>query len=448
MHLRPADIGRPVADVGLNLPASDFVPLFHNVLETLTPGEMEVQDREGRWYLLRASPYRTADNRIDGVVALLVDVDRFRRGERDLRAARDFQASVIENLPSAVVAIDFGLRIRLANVAFRSLVGIERDDLEGRSLLDLASALWGLDEPLRAHLESLRNSDDEGGRFVFEHRTAGDNARVLDIRGCALKNGKDLHLLVTIQDVTAHKDVERFPALEGERLAREVASTTCELRRTQEELRALAASLFQSQEEERRRVARELHDGISQKLALLEIGAQQVEPRIAADPGGARTELQRVRTAIGELSEEVRRISHGLHPSVIEDLGVGPAIRSLAEDFRERERMIVTFRAQNVPEGVPVEIATGLYRIAQEALRNVTKHAGKTHVKVLLEGESRRICLQVIDAGKGFDVEARRMGLGLIGIAERARAMQGTLTVESEPGKGTRVAVAVLLPEC
>jgi signal transduction histidine kinase len=118
----------------------------------------------------------------------------------------------------------------------------------------------------------------------------------------------------------------------------------------------------------------------------------------------------------------------------------------MVEDFRDRERMIVTFRAQNVPDGIPLEIATGLCRIAHEALRNVAKHAGDTHVKLLLRGGPGRILLQVTDAGKGFDLRARRLGLGLIGMEERARIMRGTLTVESQPGDGTRLTVDVPLP--
>jgi two-component system CheB/CheR fusion protein len=446
MNLSAADLGRPLNSIRLNLLPAGFARLFHQVLESLTPGEMDVEDDEGRSYVLRASPYRTADNRIGGVVLALVDVERFRRREKELLDARDFALSQIESMPTALVVVDLGLRIRGVNEAFRNLAGIGKEDLSGRSFPDLASARWGLDEPLRTHLENLRNSKDVGGRFMFEHMTSGEKARVLDIRGCGLKGGKGASLLVTVQDITAHKDVERFLALEGERLASEVANTARELGRAQDELRALAASLLQSQEEERRRVARELHDDISQKLALLEIDAQQVEPQINADPARARSEVERLRASIADLSEEVRRISHALHPSAIEDLGVGPAIRSLVEDFREREEMIVTFRAQAIPEGIPLEVATGLYRITQEALRNISKHAGKTHVKVLLDGEARRIRLQVIDSGKGFDPQARRLGLGLISIGERARIMQGTVSIESKPGEGTRIAVDVPLP--
>jgi signal transduction histidine kinase len=247
-------------------------------------------------------------------------------------------------------------------------------------------------------------------------------------------------------DINAHKPMERLPTVDRERLAEEVDSTRPESGRTHKELRALAAGLFISQEEERRCIARELHNDISQKLALLEIDVQQVEPKIESNPAQARKELESLRTAIGDLSEEVRRISYRLHPSAIEDLGIAPAIRSLAEDFGEREEMTVTFLAENVPDNIPLEIATAMYRITQEALRNVAQHAGRTPVQVLLTGESGRLRLQVIDAGKGFDLRARTAGLGLIGAGERVWIMRGVLAIESKPGEGTRLSVDIPIP--
>ena len=446
LNLRPQDIGRPFTDIRPNLRAINLETLFQEVLDTLSPRQMEVEDGDGHWYLLRVGPYRTADNRIEGVVVVFVDIDQFRSNRQELRDALDVARGLIGCVPLPLAVIDLGFRIRLANEAFRGLADIRQGDVDGRSLPDLAAALWGLEEPLRTHLQNLRTSLDPNSRFGFEYRTPGEKRGVLDIRGFVLHSGKQSYLVVTVEDITADKERERALTLESDRMAGEAAFTTRELVRTQEELRALAASLFTSQEEERRRVARELHDDISQKLALLEIDAQQLEPQITGNPARARTDLERVRAAIGELSEEVRRISHALHPSVIEDLGLTPAIRSMVEDFRDRERMIVTFRAQNVPDGIPLEIATGLCRIAHEALRNVAKHAGDTHVKLLLRGGPGRILLQVTDAGKGFDLRARRLGLGLIGMEERARIMRGTLTVESQPGDGTRLTVDVPLP--
>ena len=194
-------------------------------------------------------------------------------------------------------------------------------------------------------------------------------------------------------------------------------------------------------------MARELHDDISQKLAVLEIDTQQVSQQLSQDSRGATAGLEHLRTGLAALSDNVRRISHTLHPSVIDDLGLVPGIRSLVEDFRERESMIATFAAQEVPGDVPPSIAIGLYRITQEALRNVSKHAGRTHVKITLRGSPGQIRLQVADAGEGFDVQQRRSGLGLISMEERARMMEGTFTIESDLGEGTRITVDVPLPK-
>jgi two-component system CheB/CheR fusion protein len=237
--------------------------------------------------------------------------------------------------------------------------------------------------------------------------------------------------------------VERLLGLERERLRCEVASAARELGRTQEELRALAGGLFTSQEDERRRVARELHDDIAQRFAMLEIESQKIDAYVGVNPERVRELIENLRAGIASASDEVRRIAHALHPSALEDLGITPALRALVENFRGNEEMIVTFSATDAPVRLPIEIATALYRIAQEALRNASKHAGRAHVKVLLRSTPSGIQLQVADSGEGFDLQSPRVGLGLISMEERARLMGGTLAVESKVGEGTRITVDV-----
>lgn len=449
MNLRTPDIGRPISDIRLNLNVSALEPLFTEVLETLTPHELEVQDREGHWYLLRVRPYRTTDNKIDGVVVVLLDVDQLRRSQQELRDARDFARSVIENVPLPLAVVDLELRIRFCNDAFRILAGRPSEDLEHRSLPEIASATWGLQGLLNTRLDELRKSKVDGNNFEFQFRTPGDSSRAFNITGRVLKPDRETFLLVTIEDLTPHTKLEDMLSIERERLANQVESAAQELGRTQQELRALAGSLFTSQEDERRRVARELHDDISQKLAVLEIDTQQIEdqlPRGSGDSSSILPDLDRVRNGIGALSEDVRRLSHALHPSVLDDLGLASGIRSLVEDFRERENMIVTFTAQKVPEKLQGPTTINLYRITQEALRNVAKHAGRTHVKVILKGDESTLHLQIIDSGEGFDTEQRRSGLGLISMEERARMLGGTFRIESELGEGTKINVDVPLP--
>jgi two-component system, chemotaxis family, CheB/CheR fusion protein len=399
--------------------------------------------------MLRVRPYRTNDNKIEGVVVVLLDIDQLRRGEQELRDARDFSRSVLESVPLPLAVVDLELRVRAANDAFRALAGVTGEQIDRRSLPDLAAVAWGLDEPLRQRLEELRAAAESNthARFEFDFTVPGGKSKVFQVRGRVLKPDSGMFLLVTLEDVTPQLEATRMLAEDRERLSREAETAARELGRTQENLRALAGSLLNSQENERRRVARELHDDICQKLAALEISAQQVAQRMAGHPEEAFAELEHVRAGISSLSDDVRSISHRIHPAVIEDLGLVPALRGLVEDFREREHMIATFSARGVRDHLPVEIASGLYRIAQEALRNVAKHAGKTHVKVALSGNTEAIRLQVIDAGEGFDIHERRSGLGLISMEERTRMMRGAFRIQSELGEGTRVVVDVPLAE-
>jgi two-component system CheB/CheR fusion protein len=446
MNVRASDVGRPFSELRMKLNVDDLTPLFSDVLESLNAREIEVQDRDGRWYLLRVRPYRTTDNKIDGLVVALVDIDQLRRSQQELRTARDFSRSIIEGIPLPLAVVDSEFRIRATNKAFCKLTNLSDGDLERRSLPGLAASTWGLDNELTGKLENLRNAQKIGESFEFEHTANGNNAHCFRIRGCVLQPDGEQFLLVTVEDIGAHKEAERVLKADKERLASEVEVTTQALGRSKDELRALAANLFTSQEEERRRIARELHDDISQRLAVLEIDGDQAVRSISSDAVAAKRAMERIRAAMARLSEDVRLMSHRLHPSMIEDLGLKAALRTLTDEFGEREHMIVTFSSENVPENLPLETATALYRITQEALRNVSKHAGQTHTRVSLKGTPDRLQLHVADFGHGFDLEAERHGLGLVSMEERARQIGATLQLQSALGEGTRITITVPLP--
>ncbi|HEY7209311.1 MAG TPA: CheR family methyltransferase [Bryobacteraceae bacterium] len=441
MNVRASDIGRPFGDIRLNLNTDNLEPLFSEVLDTLGAREIEVQDREGHWYLLRVRPYRTTDNKIDGVVVVLVDIDQLRRSQQELRDARDFARSIIESIPLPLVVVDNQLRIRSTNEAFCKLAGAGAQSLELRMLPDLAVALWGMEQPLRAHLENLQTNGSTERSFEFEHKTTVDKPCILLVRGCVLEPDGQQFLLVTFEDVTAHREVERLLKAEQERLASAVESTTKELDRNREELRALAGSLFTTQEEQSRVLARELHDDISQRMAAIHINGDQIFQLVEEDPRAAKAKIEQCLAQIAQLGDDMRMLSHRLHPSIIEDLGLAPALRSLTEEFGERENMITSFLGQDLPAEIPVAVATGLYRIAQEALRNIAKHAGRTHVKVLLKGDGGSLEMQIADAGWGFDPAQRQPGLGLISMKERARLIGASVDVQSSVGHGTQVTV-------
>ena len=445
INVRPSDVGRPFGDIRLNLDVEGLEERLLEVLDTLAAQEMEVQDRDGRWYLLRVRPYRTTDNKIEGLVLVLVDIDQHRRSQQELRDARDFAASVIASIPLPLVVVDSEWKMYSLNDAFCTLTGLGRQALEGRPVVEMTAGLWSMDAPLRAMLDKLQNGPAEDTSFDFDQRLTPDTTRTLRVQGRPLQPHGDRFLLVTFDDITANKEMQTLLKREGERLATQVALTTRELDRSREELRALTDSLTTSQEDERRRLARELHDDVSQRLALLDLDCGAALALWGSDAAAARQKVEQVRMRIGEVSGDVRTLSHRLHPAIIEHLGVAAALESLLDEFAKRDGMLTTFFSSGVPEGLPVEVSTGLYRITQTALRNVTKHAGKAHVKVSLIGNDGNLRLEVVDSGAGFDTEQHSPGLGLVSMKERARLIGATLAVESEPRRGTRVKVCVPL---
>jgi signal transduction histidine kinase len=160
-----------------------------------------------------------------------------------------------------------------------------------------------------------------------------------------------------------------------------------------------------------------------------------------------REQLVNLRKHIEELSKDVREISHRLHPSILDDLGLTAALDELSQEFSTREGIKVLFTQEAVPPAIPAEVAGCLYRIAQEAIHNVLKHARADYVRMSLSGDSRGIHLSIHDTGVGFDSEAKlgRRGLGIISMKERVLLVHGEFSIHSQPGQGTEVRVFVPL---
>lgn len=232
---------------------------------------------------------------------------------------------------------------------------------------------------------------------------------------------------------------------DGEPCMLQVSEDITERKKVERTLRELGARMLMAQEEERRRVARELHDDFSQRLALLAIDLEQLAQRPPATRQDWESRVRSMWSQTQELTSDVHRLSHQLHPSKLEDLGLVTAVRSYCHELSKQTKLTVKFSDANVPRSLPREIALCLYRIVQEALRNVIKHSGSKTAVVELMAGSREICLAVSDSGKGFDMEASRggEGLGLASMRERVRSLGGELSICSRPTQGTRVAVRI-----
>jgi signal transduction histidine kinase len=236
-------------------------------------------------------------------------------------------------------------------------------------------------------------------------------------------------------DVTDQKQVEE--ALR----AREQS-----LRHTREGLRRLAAKLLHAQEEERRRIAREMHDDWTQRLTVLSIDIAKVEKHIGA-PEKALPLLRAIQEQLVSLSEDVHALSRQLHPSILDDLGLVEALRSECASFSRRERIAVCYRPDRIPNTLSKDVALCVYRVAQEALRNLAKHAAVNEAWVSLIASDSELLLRVQDKGVGFDPArvGSQPGLGLSSMEERVHLIQAKLSVTSAPGRGTTVEVRVPL---
>ena len=216
-------------------------------------------------------------------------------------------------------------------------------------------------------------------------------------------------------------------------------------RRAESEARNLGGRLITAHEDERRRLARELHDDVTQRLAALAIQAAKLE----GSPAGAesRESVSSMRDGLVELSEDVHALSYRLHPTVIEDLGLVEALRAECDRVARNEPIRVELDASAVPVKLPADAAVGLFRVAQEALRNVARHAKASDVQVALHGGNGRLVLAVRDNGSGFEDSRKETGasLGIASMRERMRQLDGSLDVDSAPGRGTTITAWVPL---
>ena len=217
-----------------------------------------------------------------------------------------------------------------------------------------------------------------------------------------------------------------------------------EIQVAQENLEALSKRLVDAQEEERRNISRELHDEVGQTLSALLVELGNVAAEVPAEQQALAARLQSAKT-LGESSvNAVRNMSLLLRPSMLDDFGLVPALHWQAREMSRRTGMNVTVDAEDLPDTLPDEHKTCIYRLVQEALNNAAKHSAATSVKIRVEEQPERLRVKIEDNGKGFDTSTTR-GMGLVGMEERVRHLKGILRVDSIVGQGTNIAVELPL---
>ncbi len=216
--------------------------------------------------------------------------------------------------------------------------------------------------------------------------------------------------------------------------------------RAEETLVNLSGRLINAQEEERKRIARELHDDLNQRMALLSIELAQLGERVQKRRG-LRPLVHSLQTKAQEISTEIHRLSYRLHPSKLDHLGLSAAVESLCVEFSGSGRLKVEFHDEGFPAILPKDVSLCVFRITQESLRNCLKHSGARKARVVLEKFEGGVRLSVSDDGSGFDLrsDALKKGLGFTSMRERLHLVGGEMRIQSQPLRGTRIEISVPL---
>ena len=358
----------------------------------------------------------------------MVDISDRKQAEEALQDSEEQLRLITDALPVCISYVDKKQRYQFNNKTYEDWFGLSRSELKGRHLKEVLGA--SAYELIRGAVEEALSGQAVNFEATLPYVGGGERYVVADFIPYVADQGKVMGFFVLATDISERNRVEK--ALRKSETA---------LRQSRESLRTLAGRLMSAQEDERRRIAQELHDDINQQMAGLVIGIETLEqqlPKSARPLGKTLTEL---RGQAADLSDQIRHFAHRLHPSILDHLGLVPALKSYCEEFSQQTGVRATFRHREVPSEFPHELALCLYRVAQESLTNTVKHSGAKQARLSLTGTRDLLRLTVTDRGIGFSPEAggNKRGIGLISMAERVRVLSGSLLVQSQPGGGTRV---------
>ena len=355
-------------------------------------------------------------------LAAIRDISERRQAEEALQAERQRLFKLLDGLPAYIYLRSRDYYLVYVNQSFRKQFG----DPAGRSCYEI---LHGRQQP--CEVCPCTKVFETGKPEKWEWTSKSGCTYQLYAYPFADVDGTPLVLEMGM-DITQHKQAE-----EGLRISEEA------LRQSQYRYRTLAGHLLTAQEAERKRLARELHDDLSQRLAALAMEAETLERQTPLLTGADHIRLKEMKDKLVELSIDVHAMSRRLHPSILDDLGLVDAVASECAMFRKRGGIAVNYRVENIGREVPPNVAVCLYRIVQEALRNISRHAGATEVRISLVGENQAIRLSIRDNGRGFDPaqKTNKVGLGLDSMKERAYLIGGDFSAKSQPGQGTVIEV-------
>jgi len=372
------------------------------------------------------SPIKDSTGRLVGFCKLAHDITERKRAEQLLQEtnrALKTQTAVLQSqeellkifvkhVPAAVAMLDRDMRYLQVSDRWCLDFSLDSSQLLGRSHYEIFPEIP--DRWKQLHRRALSGETFRAEEDPWD-RKGGTTWLRWEIRPWQNLDGMPGGILIFSEDITRRKQVE-------------------------ESLSEIPRKLIEAQEQERTRIGRELHDDISQRLALLSLQMQQLQddPLILSE---ARRRIGELQKQTSELATDVQSLSHELHSAKLQYLGITGAMRGFCQEFGEQQKAEIDFQTHDLVSPMPPDTALCFYRVLQEALHNSAKHSGVRHFEVRLWGTSDEIHLTVADSGAGFDREAAKTsrGLGLTSMQERLRLVGGALSIESQPRRGTTI---------
>ncbi len=389
----------------------------------LTKGEWRVVWADGsvHWIAGRWQVFMDASGEPIRMIGVNIDITERKRAEEAVRESEDRLRLLLDSTEEAIYGIDLEHRCTFCNPACLRTLGYERvDQVLGKNMHDLlhhsrADGTFFPVEECRVHRVTQTGEGVHAEDEVF-WRANGTSFPVEYWSYPQRREEKVVGAVVAFIDITERKLAEAA-------------------------LANVSRKLIEAHEQERTRIGRDLHDDVVQRLALLSIELEGVQQDVPDAASELRTRIGALRSETTEITNDVQLLSHELHSSKLEYLGIVGAAKNFCKEFSERQKVEIDFQSHDLPTGLPSELSLSLFRVLQEALRNATKHSGVKRFEVRLWGSTGEVHLTVSDLGAGFDTEAamKSTGLGLTSMQERLRLVGGELSINSQPKGGTTI---------
>lgn len=451
-----SDIGRPLSDITNKFDYENFTEDMKQVMQNLHLLEREIRTIDNRWFIIRLLPYRTLDDRIDGVVMTFIEITERKRAEKILMGSEEHLHLLVESARDyAIFSLDLKGRITTWNTGAEKIFGYTAKEAIGQ----LGAIIFTPeDRELSIPEEEMRTAQMKGRAEDNRYHVRKDGSRFFasgvmnvlsddgTIRGY-VKITRDLteQLRLQTEREEIQNQLETGMAQIEERIKErtgELETEVAEHRAAEIQIKDLLRRIVGTQELERQRISRDLHDQLGQPLTALRLTLASLKEHALGNAELA-AQVEQIQSLTKQIDRDVDFLAWELRPAALDELGLPTTLENFVHEWAKHFNIRTEFHTSGLTAThLKAETEINLYRIAQEALNNIAKHAAADQVSVILEKRARDVVLVVEDNGRGFDPNEKNNlseGLGLISMRERASLVGGALEIESEAGKGTTI---------